>query len=114
MGAAAALQEMLLQSYNGSIRLFPAIPKAWRNSGLGFRHLRADGGVLVSAAIENGSLAYVELESQYGGQVTVMNDFSTSELVVETEESRVTITCDVGKVFSFYCEPEVVYSVRPV
>ncbi len=114
MGAAAALQEMLLQSCKGTIRLFPAIPKSWRNCGLCFKHLRADGGVLVSAAIEDGSLVYVELESQYGGQVTVQNDFSTSELVVETEESRIIITCELGKVFTLDCEPEVVCLIHPV
>src|SRR5512141_200585 len=46
-GAAAALQEMLLQSYAGFIEVFPAIPAAWKD--VSFTTLRAEGAFLVSA-----------------------------------------------------------------
>ena len=35
--AAAAVPEMLLQSYSGVIRLFPAVPSSWKNAS--FRKL---------------------------------------------------------------------------
>ena len=59
MGASDAVQTMLLQSAPGLIRLFPALPSAW--SDVSFNGLRADGAVLVSAAMEAGCLRQVSL-----------------------------------------------------
>ncbi|MHC4439878.1 MAG: glycosyl hydrolase family 95 catalytic domain-containing protein [Planctomycetota bacterium] len=47
--AAAGLQEMLLQSYSDTIRLFPAVPADWKD--ISFKTLRAEGAFLVSACI---------------------------------------------------------------
>ncbi len=51
--AAAGLQEMLLQSYSGTIRVFPAIPATWRD--VSFKGLRAEGAFLVSAERKDGT-----------------------------------------------------------
>jgi hypothetical protein len=59
MGAADAIQTLLLQSAPGRVRLFPASPSEW--SEVSFEGLRADGAILVSAAIEQGRLARVRL-----------------------------------------------------
>lgn len=45
---ASGLQEMLLQSQNGIVRVFPAIPDDWRQE-VSFRNLRAEGAFLISA-----------------------------------------------------------------
>ena len=65
--AAHALQEMLLQSHTGVIRLFPAIPSAWRD--LEFSTLRAQGALLVSARLEGGKPTWVELLAEKAGTV---------------------------------------------
>lgn len=44
---ASGIQEMLLQSHTGIVRVFPAIPAAW--SDVSFDNLRAMGAFLVSA-----------------------------------------------------------------
>ncbi len=62
MGAADAVQTLLLQSAPGRLRLFPALPQAWTDAS--FAGLRADGAILVSAAVENGRLARVRLSPQ--------------------------------------------------
>lgn len=49
---AAGLQEMLLQSYGGRLRLFPAVPAAW--PAVSFRTLRAEGAFLVTASLKRG------------------------------------------------------------
>ena len=59
MGAADAIQTMLLQSGPGRLRLFPALPASWGKAA--FDGLRADGAILVSAALEQGRLARVTL-----------------------------------------------------
>jgi alpha-L-fucosidase 2 len=50
----AAIAEMLLQSHEGEIKLFPAIPKHWKN--LKFSGLVARGGGEVSAELKNGEI----------------------------------------------------------
>ena len=67
MGASDAVQTMLLQSAPGLIRLFPALPSAWSDAS--FNGLRADGAVLVSAAMEAGQLRRVTLWPMAPGRV---------------------------------------------
>lgn len=111
MGAAAALQEMLLQSRDNKIQVFPAIPKAWKDSKTAFRNLRAEGGVLVSACLEYHKLQYVELESQYGSSVNVRNDFESSELTVKTEISDYVVQCKTGDLIQLELKAGVVYTL---
>ncbi|MCT6562821.1 hypothetical protein N4307_14680, partial [Staphylococcus aureus] len=60
---------MLLQSREGYIEVFPAIPKDWKN--VSFDNLRAEGAVLVSGKIENEKLITVKLFSEKGGVLNV-------------------------------------------
>jgi alpha-L-fucosidase 2 len=80
MGAADAVQTMLIQSAPGRIRLFPAIPADWQD--VSFEGLRADGAVLVSAAVENGRLCRVILNAQSSGpsQLAYRDQVSALEL----------------------------------
>ncbi|MEG0640124.1 MAG: hypothetical protein RR824_08785 [Clostridia bacterium] len=71
MCAADALQEMLLQSENGSLTFFPAIPDEWLEETLSFEHFRAENGLLVSAAMQNGVITAIELEPQYSGEIAI-------------------------------------------
>lgn len=66
---ASAVQEMLLQSHTGTIRVMPAIPASWRN--VSFENLRAMGGFLVSAEMIDGQIAKVSIYSKCGGRATV-------------------------------------------
>ncbi len=71
----AAVLEMLLQSYNGIIRVFPSIPKQWQN--LSFENLRAEGAFLVSAIQVQGHLAVVRIKSEKGNALKISNSFTT-------------------------------------
>ena len=62
MCAADALQEMLLQSEKGVIDLFPAIPDDWQTKRVAFRNFRAEGGILISAKLEEGQVTELKLE----------------------------------------------------
>ena len=62
--AAAAIMEMLLQSYRGVIRVFPAIPDHWHDAC--FADLRAEGAFLVSSRMCRRRVQYVAVTSEAG------------------------------------------------
>lgn len=65
--AAAAVHEMLVQQGGDTLYLFPALPAAWRSAA--FRQLRTEGGLLVSAAHQNGHLVFTEIYAPQDGRV---------------------------------------------
>ncbi|MGD0782720.1 MAG: glycoside hydrolase family 95-like protein, partial [Candidatus Aminicenantales bacterium] len=73
---AAGLQEMLLQSHTGVIRVFPAVPAAWADAA--FDGLRADGAFLVSARRAGGRVAEVRVRAEKGGLLRLANPFAGS------------------------------------
>lgn len=64
LSAATGLTEMLLQSWGGVIRIFPAIPDGWHNCA--FETLRAEGGFDVSARMSEGKLSWVRIYNDAG------------------------------------------------
>ncbi len=77
--AAAALQEMLLQSYSGTVRLFPAIPTSWQE--VSFNRLRAEGAFLVSAWRSGGRTRRVEIVAEQGGRLRMEDPFAGEPFV---------------------------------
>lgn len=71
---ASAIQEMLLQSHTGTIRVFPAIPESWNEAS--FQDLRAMGAFLVSADYKNGKIHKVTVRSERGGKLKIQNPFT--------------------------------------
>lgn len=100
----ASVNEMLLQSYDGVIEVFPAVPKGeveqarmvglydhhiaekvrtygkW--SDCSFQGLLAVGGFEVSARMKDGRTVYIGMRSQAGGLAVVRNAFSEADCVV--------------------------------
>jgi hypothetical protein len=68
-GFSAALLEMLLQSHNGMIRVFPAVPRDWKD--VSFAKLRAAGAFLVSARRRKGRTVEIIIHSELGGTARV-------------------------------------------
>ena len=64
LSAASAIMDLLLQSWGGKIRVFPAMPGAWKDAG--FHQLRAMDGFLVSAGRRNGATRWVSIRSEAG------------------------------------------------
>ena len=58
------VNECLMQSYNGTIRLFPNWPL---DKDAEFRNLRAAGAFLVSAVLKNGKVEQIDIFSEAGG-----------------------------------------------
>lgn len=74
MGAVDSVNQMLLQSWGGRIRVFPACPSHWRD--VRFDNLRCEGGILVSAVRSKGQTLGVRLESASEARVRLRNPFS--------------------------------------
>lgn len=80
---AAAIQEMLLQSHTGIIRVFPAIPEAWRDASSGICGRWAP--FLVDADYENGKVKKVVVRSERGGLLKIVNPFTGKVMEKEME-----------------------------
>ncbi len=63
----ATINEMLMQSHEGVIRLFPC----WDKSDASFENLRADGAFLVSAELKNEEITSLKIKSLKGRKCTV-------------------------------------------
>lgn len=81
-GGAAAIMEMLVQSWGGEVRLLPALPSAWpdgRVSGV-----RARGNIAVDLAWRQGRVRQVRLSGLPGTRVRlVAHDGSTEAVLAE-------------------------------
>lgn len=69
--AADALQEMLLQSENNVLDLFPAVPDEWLEERVSFGDFRAEKGLLVSAEMACGEVVSVTWKPQYNTVIYV-------------------------------------------
>lgn len=70
---AQGVHEMLLQSYNNRIEIFPAVPEAWKN--VSFHHLRAEGAFLLSAKKENGVISEVAITAEQANRLFIRLPF---------------------------------------
>ncbi|MZQ86608.1 sugar phosphorylase [Paenibacillus sp. 5J-6] len=133
----AAVNEMLLQSYDGVIDVFPALPSGepepelamglyehevdrkkyaeWNQCS--FRGLLAVGAFEVSAERKNGRTCWVTIQSKAGKKAVVRNPFHVSDNVLVSKRegqswSRVDHQEDEGRI-SFDTEKNGEYAIHP-
>ncbi len=80
MGAVNAIQEMLLQTVRGTMRVFPAIPRIWQHA-VSFEKMRAEGAFLVSAEMKENQVISIEIISEKGAELRLANNIA-DEIVV--------------------------------
>ncbi|MGI5817918.1 MAG: glycosyl hydrolase family 95 catalytic domain-containing protein [Armatimonadota bacterium] len=88
--AAAAIMEMLLQSWGGAIRLFPTVPDHWGDAY--FEDLRAEGAFLVSGQRAEGEVAWARIVSEAGEVCTLRNPWPGAEVTVRGPSGEETLT----------------------
>lgn len=71
---ATCIHDMLLQSWDGKIRVFPGTPAKWGD--VAFHHLRTQGAFLVSAKRIEGETEFVSIESLVGSPCVVHTDIA--------------------------------------
>lgn len=77
---ANSLLEMLLQSWDGKIRVFPAIPDLWKD--VVFADLLAEGAFNVTASRKNGRTEFIKVKSLAGGAVVIETDIPQNQVQV--------------------------------
>jgi len=107
VGVARMITELLLQSVDNIIRIFPAWPK---DKDAAFTHLRAQGGFLVSARQTGGQISDVTIESTAGGEVHLVNPWPGSTVCVMAQKE---VRCrEMKDIISFLTEAGLVYRVK--
>jgi alpha-L-fucosidase 2 len=103
----AVLNECMLQSYSGTLHIFP------NTIHLGparFKNLRAAGAFLVSASWDGKTVSDVEILSEKGGTLRIINPWQNGELRVESRAGRIPMRQDRTTI-EFATEPGRVYSL---
>ena len=77
-----AIQEMMLQSYEGVIRIFPVWPRK-KHPNASFRNFRAWGGFEVSASLKDGEIEKVTVLSHKGNTCRVENPWPEKSVIVK-------------------------------
>jgi hypothetical protein len=110
-GFAAAINEMLLQSYDGKIRVFPAIPADWSGS---FANLRAVGAFLVSSAIKAQVVQWILIYSEGGGNCHVINPWAGQSVEVRKVTDEGNVLTLSAPILTFESEAGCTYRITPV
>ena len=69
-----SMLDMLLQDWNGVIRVFPAMPTTWKEAS--FYQLKTQGAFLVSAVRKIGHTQFIHIKSLAGAPCIIQTDFS--------------------------------------
>ena len=95
LGLLNIVQDMLIQSWSdpaaegpGPIRIFPAVPAAWRD--VTFHNLRAEGAFLVSARRAAGQTRWVRIESLAGEPCRVRLDLPGCPMIRGSRDHAIT------------------------
>jgi hypothetical protein len=110
LGIAAPLQEMLLQSYGGVLRLFPCWPASHQAS---FTTLRAEGALLVSAGIAGGQVSEVEVRSERGAPCRFYSPWPGRPKVTDGDGREVALSGPQDGIWRFETVAGGVYRLGP-
>ena len=109
-GFASAVNEMVLQTYDGLIRVFPALPHDWSGRFAGFR---AVGAFLVSAAASHGAVDWIVVSSEAGGRCRVANPWLGRTAEVHDVTGNDLILASDAPILAFDTRSESTYRLTP-
>jgi hypothetical protein len=109
LGITGALQDLLMQSWDGVIRIFPGFPSGMDAS---FTDLRAVGAFLVSASRSGGVVGEVSITSLRGGTCVMENPWPGRKIAVSCAAAPdLTLTADSQGLVSFSSENNLTYTL---
>ncbi|GAA4172043.1 hypothetical protein GCM10022251_68200 [Phytohabitans flavus] len=110
-GAIEAVNNLLLQSDDGVMRVFPVWPTS-RNAS--FVNLREKDAFLVSSSLQGGQVQYVDVTSQAGRQARLQHAWPGRNVVVNRVGSGTVSHTVSGDVITFATQSGATYTVTPV
>ncbi|GIP33256.1 glycoside hydrolase family 95-like protein [Paenibacillus sp. J2TS4] len=122
LAGAEAIHELLLQSWGGVIRIFPAVPDEWSDAV--FHQLRAEGAFLVSAVRKDGQTQWIRIESLAGEPCRIRTGWPTDRIASASDRSLAMKSCGdgiveldlrKGEAATLYLQDEAIdFTLRPV
>ena len=107
---AAAVNEMLLHSHDGKVRVFPAVPNEWEAAFI----LRASGGFMVSSSKEkNKEPDHVFVTSTVGNDFKMVNPWKTDKLKVKTKDGKPVDFDLKNDIIAFETKADTAYRITP-
>ncbi|MGE5295645.1 MAG: hypothetical protein ACM3VT_12515, partial [Solirubrobacterales bacterium] len=100
--ATMVLSELLLQSVDDVIRVFPAWP---RQRIARFQQLRTQGGFLVSSSLRAGTVESIEVESTAGGTLRLVSPWSKVVVRASTDTTLQPLTPDTQGIVQISTRP---------
>jgi alpha-L-fucosidase 2 len=79
-GVAAGINDMLLQGWDDTLRIFPALPAHWRD--VVFRGLVAEGAFVVSAIHREGRTVWVGIRASVARKLRLRDPFAEAPVTV--------------------------------
>jgi hypothetical protein len=98
LGICAPLQEMMLQSFGGVLRIFPCWPKEVPAS---FTTFRAEGAFLVSASMQDGIVTSLSILSEKGGPCRLYSPWEDGLTVRDAAGHAVAVEGPTEGIYSF-------------
>lgn len=72
LSAVQSIHDMILQSWGGKIRIFPAVPDTWQD--VAYSSLRTEGAFMVTASRKAGKTAFIQVKSLAGEPCIIVTD----------------------------------------
>ncbi|MBE0654261.1 MAG: hypothetical protein IH594_10720 [Bacteroidales bacterium] len=108
LGIIGPMSEMLLQSWENKIRIFPAWPKS---HDAYYNNLRARGAFLVSSQIKKGKVQYIKITSEKGGNCNIENPWNVKKVNITI--NGVPSVVEAGKIFTLKTSKDDVIIIKP-
>jgi len=101
LGICAPLQEMMLQSFGGVLRVFPCWPA---DVAATFTTFRAEGAFLISASWADGTVTQARITSERGGVCRLYSPWPRGLKATTAEGKAVAVTGPQDDIYSFETE----------
>lgn len=102
---------LLLQSWGGVVRPFPAMPARWKNAS--FQNLTAEGAFVVSGEWKDGKPAKLTIHSKKGNPCTLTNPWKTKTLTVTASDGKKADLTETKGRFQFPTKAGLTYQIAP-
>lgn len=109
-----AMNEMMLQSNEDKIRVFPAIPTTWGTTRIAFTLLARGAFIVSSERDEQARVTWIGIKSLKGSTCRVQNPWSVNDIVVlpVNGKGKVKFKSDKDGVITFATIPDTEYIIK--